>query len=227
MAFQLSEIVPWGRSFDEYTAMFALSEDDLQKKILGCADGPASFNCELSKRGGTVVSADPIYAYPAQKIRQRIEETFEEVIAQTRQNSSEFVWRHIRSVDELGRVRMEAMREFLADYEQGKKEGRYVAGSLPTLPFSDRHFDLALCSHYLFLYSKQLNLEFHIDCIHELCRVAAEVRIFPLLELGAVPSPHVPPVIVHFKNAGYEADVVQVPYEFQRGGNEMLRVRKP
>ncbi|MCI5142695.1 MAG: SAM-dependent methyltransferase, partial [Candidatus Electrothrix sp. ATG1] len=43
MTFQLKEIVPWGRSFQEYVAMFALSEDDLGKRILGCGDGPASF----------------------------------------------------------------------------------------------------------------------------------------------------------------------------------------
>jgi len=52
MAFELTHAVPWGRSFDEYVAMFALSDDDLQRRLLGCADGPASFNCELTRRGG-------------------------------------------------------------------------------------------------------------------------------------------------------------------------------
>ncbi|MDX1815834.1 MAG: SAM-dependent methyltransferase, partial [Thermodesulfobacteriota bacterium] len=55
MAFTLNKVVPWGRSFNEYTAMFALSETDLGKRILGCADGPASFNCILTKRGGRVL----------------------------------------------------------------------------------------------------------------------------------------------------------------------------
>jgi hypothetical protein len=39
--FTLETVVPWGRSFDEYRRMFALSDDALQGRILGCADGPA------------------------------------------------------------------------------------------------------------------------------------------------------------------------------------------
>lgn len=44
MPFTLENIVPWGRSLDEYISMFQLSGKDLDAKILGCADGPASFN---------------------------------------------------------------------------------------------------------------------------------------------------------------------------------------
>ena len=68
MAYQLKEVVPWGKSLEEYVAMFALSEDDLAKRILGCGDGPASFNAELTKRGGTVVSIDPLYGYDVDDI---------------------------------------------------------------------------------------------------------------------------------------------------------------
>ncbi len=32
---ELSKVVPWGRSLNEYSKMFSLSEDDLKKKILG------------------------------------------------------------------------------------------------------------------------------------------------------------------------------------------------
>lgn len=56
MAFTLKNIVPW-RSFDEYVAMFALTDEDLRKNILGCGDGPADFNAEITKRGGKIVSA--------------------------------------------------------------------------------------------------------------------------------------------------------------------------
>jgi hypothetical protein len=48
------------------------------------------------------------------------------------------------------------MQVFLNDYEQGKAEGRYVDAELPTLPFADKTFDIALCSHLLFVYSVQL-----------------------------------------------------------------------
>jgi hypothetical protein len=74
------------------------------------------------------------------------------VLEQTRLNAGQFVWDAIPSVEDLGRVRMAAMRGFLEDYEQGKSEGRYVDAELPALPFPDASFDLALCSHLLFLY---------------------------------------------------------------------------
>lgn len=65
MGFTLEDIVPWGRSFDEYVAMFALSGEDLGKKIVGCGDGSAAFNAELARRGGRVLSIDPVYRFTA------------------------------------------------------------------------------------------------------------------------------------------------------------------
>ena len=58
--FTLDHIVPWGRSFDEYRRMFALSEADAQLRMLGCADGPASFNADATRQGASVVSCDPL-----------------------------------------------------------------------------------------------------------------------------------------------------------------------
>ena len=226
MSFTLEKIVPWGRSFDEYVAMFSLSDRDLNKSILGCGDGPASFNSELTKQGGTVVSIDPLYTFSADDISKRIDETFDGIMRETRKNMDEFVWRHIRSIHELSKIRMKAMQNFLSDYTQGKNEGRYLPESAPILTLPDDTFDLGVSSHFLFLYSDHLDLSFHIDCITELCRVCGETRIFPLLQLGATPSPHVQPVSDHFRASGYEVAQVEVSYEFQRGGNQMLTIRK-
>ena len=44
MNFYYEDIVPWGRSFDEYLEMFDLSDEDLARDIVGIGDGPASFN---------------------------------------------------------------------------------------------------------------------------------------------------------------------------------------
>ena len=135
--FTLEEVVPWGRSFDEYRRMFALSDADLTMTVLGCGDGPASFNAEATRRGTTVVSVDPIYRWDAAQIQQRIDATCDTVLEQTRRNAHEFVWDGVGSVEELGRVRMTAMRAFLEDYPEGKSQGRYVDASLPALPFAD------------------------------------------------------------------------------------------
>ena len=184
MSFTLQQAVPWGRLFSEYQAMFALNEGDLQKEILGCSDGPASFNTTLTSQNGRIISIDPIYQFTAAEIETRFHEAYDQVVTQVKANQHEFVWDNIKSVEELIHMRTQAFRLFIADYEAGKAAGRYRAGTLPTLPFAENRFDLALCSHFLFLYSPHFTAEFHTKAIQELCRVATEVRIFPLLELG-------------------------------------------
>ena len=204
--------------------MFSLNEIDLTGRILGCADGPAGFNAGATSRGGRVVSFDPIYALSTSEIRGRITATSQDIIEQTRHNQHEFVWTSITSPEELLDIRMKAMELFLADYDAGTAEGRYVTAELPVLPFLDRAFDLALCSHFLFLYSNQLDTAFHHAAIQELCRVANEVRIFPLLALGAIGSSHVSPIAASFRELGYIVTIERVPYEFQRGANKMMRI---
>ncbi len=224
--FTLDQVVPWGRSFDEYVRMFALTGDDLNLTILGCGDGPASFNAELTRRGGRVVSSDPIYRFEKLQIQDRIAATYDQIIDQTRRNSDDFVWQdRIRTVEELGQARMAAMRFFLDDYDLGKAAGRYVEGELPALPFGDAAFDLTLCSHFLFLYSSQLGEAFHRAAVQEMCRVAAEVRIFPLLALDGDRSPFVDPCLRDLREMKFHASIERVPYEFQRGGNQMMRIR--
>jgi len=224
--FTLDQVVPWGRSFDEYRRMFALTGDDLHLRSLGCGDGPASFNAEATRRGHHVVSCDPIYRFDAHEIEARIAATCESVIEQTRRNADAFVWGNgIRNVEELGAARMAAMRGFLDDYPAAKAAGRYVEASLPSLPFETGAFDLALCSHFLFLYSAQFDGMFHRSALRELCRVAREVRVFPLLSLAGERSAFVDPCADDLRTAGCSVTVERVTYEFQRGGNEMMRIR--
>jgi len=224
MTIRLNEVIPWGRSFEEYRRLFALSDADLGGRILGCGDGPASFNAEATGLGHAVVSCDPIYAFPPEEIERHVEGCYSDLIAQVRRDPDGFVWDYFHDPDHLGQCRLAAMRRFLADFAAGKAEGRYVPAALPRLPFVDGQFDLALVSHLLFLYSERLDFEFHRAAVGELLRVAREVRIFPLLTLGRRPSPHVGPIRTLVAGRGWRAEVCGVPYEFQRGGNEMLRI---
>ena len=220
---ELSKVVPWGRSLNEYREMFTLSETDLDKTILGCGDGPACFNAELSKIEGNITSVDPIYQFSSKQIRSRINEVYPQIMEQMSKNKDDYVWNNINSVDELGKARMEAMKIFLGDYEAGKKSGRYITASLPELPFENKAFELALCSHYLFLYSEHVNQEQHITSMRELCRVANEVRVYPLLSIGNnLQSNHLEPVISALSDSGINATLVPVEYEFQKGATEML-----
>lgn len=222
MGFVLDEVVPWGRSYEEYVRMFDLTEADLALRILGCGDGPAAFNATLTQRDGHVVSVDPLYIFDAEQIRGRISATYETVVAQLRQNRNDYVWEEISSAEQLGRLRLSAMETFLFDFDAGKQGGRYIPGELPFLPFERGEFDIALSSHFLFLYSAHLSPEFHLQALREMLRVSHEVRVFPLLTLEGVRSPHLLLVKEDLAKQNMKVEIRKVPYEFQRGGNEML-----
>jgi len=223
---ELEKIVPWGRNLSEYVAMFMLTNEDLNSKMLGCGDGPSSFNTEVDLHDGSVVSIDPLYAYSKQEIMQRIDEVTEEVMEQVVKNKDNFVWKIITSPGMLYEMRIESMTEFLLDYNEGKEEGRYLAEELPNLSFEDVQFDLALSSHFLFLYSEHLDEDFHMKSILEMLRVAKEVRVFPLVDLKGEKSVHVEGVVKELISLGYDVNIVKTGYEFQKGGNDMLKITK-
>jgi hypothetical protein len=113
--FALDQVVPWGRSFEEYRRMFALTDADLRLRILGCADGPASFNAQATRGGTTVISIDPLYQLDSTMIGERIAATRDQMLEQAQRNSQQFVWDSVDSIAELGRIRMQAMQVFLED----------------------------------------------------------------------------------------------------------------
>ncbi len=222
---ELQTVVPWGRNLTEYRQMFALTEADKAQRILGCGDGPASFNAEMHQLGHHVVSIDPLYQFSTAQIRDRVVATYDTVIAQVKADPSGYNWQTFRDPDDLGRSRLAAMEQFLADYDAGQAEHRYINASVTELPWTTPQFDLALCSHFLFLYSQQLSLEFHQTAIQSLLNVATEVRIFPLLTLSRERSPYLDSVIETLAQNGYSPEIITVDYEFQKGANQMLRIR--
>ena len=167
--------MPRNRDFDGHIR----GRDEMCGNLLGCGDGPASFNAEATALGHEVLSCDPLYAFSADDIRRRVEACYDTVIAQVEQDQDGFVWSYFRDADHLGQCRLAAMRRFLADFEAGSRQGRYIPASLPRLPFGDGQFFLALVSHLLFLYSEQLRRDFHLAAFEDLLRVAGEVRVFP------------------------------------------------
>jgi hypothetical protein len=223
---ELKNVLPWGRSFEEYQKMFSLTDADLSKRILGCGDGPASFNAQLTARGGKIISIDPVYQFDAASLQTRIREAYNEIMPQARKNQEKYIWDSIPSVEALGKIRMDAMNIFIADFERGKEEGRYLCEALPRLGFEDDSFDLALCSHYLFLYSDHIGTDEHIASVKELCRVAREARIYPLLTLKGDLSPHLNAVMAALNTSGLTTSLVAVGYQFQKGATQMLVIKR-
>ncbi|WP_315788095.1 SAM-dependent methyltransferase [Fischerella sp. JS2] len=225
MAMKLEKVVPFGRSLDEYVQMFNLTKSDLHKRILGVGDGPASFNAEATKMGVQVTSIDPIYQFSGDEILKRFHEVVDNIIDQVKASPNDWIWSYHKSADNLRLNRVQAINKFISDYDQGKQEKRYLIGELPKLNFPDKEYDIALCSHFLFLYSDHHDYQFHFDAIKEMLRVSQEVRIFPLLTLMLQRSPYLDRITQELQELGYTVSIVKVEYELQKGGNEMLLIR--
>ncbi|MBC1240392.1 SAM-dependent methyltransferase [Nostoc sp. 2RC] len=226
MVMVLDKVVPFGRSMDEYIKIFNLTKADLNKRIIGVGDGPASFNAEMTRQGKNVVSIDPLYQFSGDQILQRFNEVVDNIINQVKATPNDWVWSYHKSPDDLRQNRVKVIQEFLADYDSGKKANRYIFGELPNFAYNNQEFDIALCSHLLFLYSEQLDYDFHLNSVGEMLRIAQEIRIFPLIDLMLKPSPHLEKIIKYCTDKGYKINIEKVEYELQPGGNKMLKITK-
>lgn len=222
--FQLGGILPWGRTAAEYRAFFQLQDVPSGARILDCGGGPSSFTAEWGEQGGFAVAADPLFARSSDEIAEGFDDVAARMLDGMRAARARFNWNHYPSPEAVVEQRRRALKRFRTDLSSPQREGGYVASSLPNLPFSDGSFDLALSSHLLFLYSEELDLTAHIAALTEMLRVSDEVRVFPLIEMNGEPSRHVEPTLEHFGSRAI-CEVVEVPFEFQRGGNRMLRLK--
>jgi len=220
----LDEVIPWGRCLDEYIGMFSLEESDPGLKILDCAGGTANFNAEMTRQGQKVISCDPVYQLTAEQIRAHLPE-YHDFINGFEASRPNYLWNIFESPEHLAEERWEATEEFLEDFPLGLQQDRYVTAELPDLPFYDDQFDLALCSHFLFP-DTHLSENFPLAAITEMCRVAREVRVFPLLDWNGERFEHLEPIVTELRNRSFHVEREKVDYEFQPGGNEMLRVSK-
>lgn len=225
MAFNLENVVPWGRNFNEYKLMFQLNESDVSKNIAGFGDGPSCFNYEATQQGYSVTSFDPIYQFSKEELKKRIDDVRITVMQQMRENINNYVWTNIKNLEELENIRMSAMRLFLSDFEMGKQDGRYIYHELPNrLIYADDSFDIGLSSHFLLMYTV-LGYEFHIQSMTEMLRICKEIRIFPIVDLDANKTDLISKVINYFEKR-YDVEIRKTQYEFQKGDNNVLIIRK-
>jgi hypothetical protein len=212
-----------GRTFTEYRWLFDLGLSDLAgQSVLDCAAGPASFTATASQTGADATAIDPAYGQPVESLGATCRDAVERTLAQLQEKTDLFVWERYGDVETRGRHLRSAYQRFLADYSQ--HPGRYISATLPDLPFDSDQFDLALSANLLFLYDDRLDLDFHLDSLRELARVADEVRIFPLASLDAERSEYVDSVVDQLETEDYSTEFQTVPYEFQPGVTEMLIV---
>jgi hypothetical protein len=210
------------RSFREYEAMFSLAERDLRGRVLDCPGGASSFTVEASYLGNHVTAVDPVYAMPTSALQELVMAQPDRGSSHTAAGIDRYVWDFYGDIEGHRQMRKRSATLFARDAEAHPE--RYVPASLPNLPFENRQFDLVLSSHFLFTYADRLDKDFHYDALVELHRVSRqEVRVFPLLDQGGHSLDEMTGVVMALLlRQGIEAKICDVPYEFQRGGNQML-----
>ncbi|MCA0146601.1 methyltransferase domain-containing protein [Blastococcus sp. LR1] len=212
------------RSFDEYRAMFALSDEDVAGRVLDCPGGASSFTAAACALGARAVAVDPVYVTPAERLEERLSAELARGQAWAVANADRYLWDFFGDPAGHARHRADAAALFAADRRAHPE--RYVAATLPALPFADRSVDLVLSSHLLLTYADRLDAGFHVAALREMARVSrAGVRIYPLVDQAGRAMPElVAHLVDRLGDDGLRARVRPVAYEFQRGAGTMLEV---
>jgi hypothetical protein len=225
---QLDRVAFYGRTLSEYLKIFDLDLPSWRGcSILDCPAGASSFVAEAHRQGIQAVACDPLYGSDVTRLIERGEADIQHVIERIARVRHLFQWNFYSSLRALQDHRMLALRQFQEDYPRGLLEHRYINAELPRLPFEDRRFDLVLSGHFLFTYSDRFDYAFHRATILELVRVSArEVRIYPLQGPDAHPYEDLDNLRFDVRRMGFHSEIHPVPFEFQRGSNQMLRVSR-
>jgi len=218
----LGEIIITARGFDEYCAIFGLSDADLVGRvILDCPGGAGSFATRARAVGATVTSVDPAYATPVDEFLARARRDTLHGNDYTRTHPEYYVWTWFQDADIHQARRLAALDAFIADYRG--PDARYIPALLPDLPFPDRTFDLVLSAHLMFTYPDHFDRDASLAALRELVRVSrCEVRVFPLIDTTATPSTYLDDLRAALAADGVPSALRRVPYEFQRGAHTML-----
>ena len=213
------------RSFDEYRAMFALTDSDLGLALLDCPGGAAGFTAVAAAAGARVQACDPLYGWEPERLVARAAADRRRAERYVREHPGEYAWTFFAGLSDYRARRGTALAAFARDYETHRD--RYVPASLPELPFADDAFDLALSSHLLFAFADRLDLDFHVAAISELTRVASQgARIFPVFAMGSGPRLDLSPLRAKLEGHGIDTQLAGVDYQFQRGEPAMLVCRR-
>jgi hypothetical protein len=233
----LAAMIVSSRHVAEYRAFLGLTDADLfgaGRRVLDCSAGASGFAAAVNAAGGSVTAVDPAYGDLA-ALRAAVEASHEGGNALIDAYSDAFTWDWYGSPATRETLRREAREAFLADL--AASPGTYVSGALPDLPLHDDAFELAVTSHLLFTWADvavgtpagevRLDEAWHRAALLELLRVAPEVRVFPLVRQGdGADVPFLPRLLDGLRAEGHSAELHRVAYEFQRGADEMLVLRR-
>ncbi|MBC2582263.1 hypothetical protein [Clostridium sp. DJ247] len=221
----LKDIVLIGRTFDEYYKMFNISSINKNEKILDVASGVSSFCAEAKALGYDVTASDRIYCFSAEEIEEKCAKDLETTMEKLAEVEDLYKWEFFKDIEHLKRQRRKAYKGFIEDFKQNSAV-RYINTEYPKNNFKDKQFNIALVSHFLFMYDEYLDYEFHKRVIKELTRITSkEIRVFPMVNLKGEKSLFVDKLMEDECFSNYKIGIVKVDYEFVNGGNEMLVIK--
>ncbi|MDA1025086.1 MAG: hypothetical protein O3A19_01525 [Planctomycetota bacterium] len=228
---RLPRIVFFGRTAEEYARIWKLSLADLAGlRILDCPCGPASFIGACHDAGIDAIGVDPMMAFTVEEMRRTGLKDIEDTMAAIESSDAGLA---SSDPETWTAEKHQALEHFLVDFRRhgpggDADDGRYVAASLPNLPFADQSFDMAFSAHLLFSYasvengglvesSKALDLAFHLDAVTELARVTRqELRLFPAVIMASDeggPHPWVDPIRDRLQSLGFEVRMESSDYD--------------
>lgn len=220
----MRKLVLWGHRVDEYREMFDLSQEDMNLRILEYGCGPSAVNSQQFHEAHQAISCDPMFVLDKDTLSSKTTMIFAHMVEELRQEQHQFDFSRTGGIEQLITQRKKGMDEFFADYEQGTIEGRYLGVTDYHLPYADFSFDFALSAHYLFADLDEQSVDFHLNVIRELARVAKEVRIFPLIDREGKTSEVLGPVLLQLQHEDYGVEVREVNFHLHQAENAMLRV---
>lgn len=194
---EFAQVQFYGRLGTQAREMFNLNPRQWRgARVLDCPGGPGSLSAVLRAEGVDVSAVDPLYALPEEELRARALADLEGAMSQLTGNPA------IRPDFDLAachQEHLEALESFLLD--RRAHPDRYIAASLPELPFADQSFDLVVSGHLLFCYAPRrdgglmagagFDLDWHRRCLQELLRVSRHaVRLYPAHTIERVARRH-------------------------------------
>ena len=210
-------------NLEDSCQIFGLSDTDLELKILEYPGGIGNFNAQMHRQNRRVVSGDDFYCCDIAEVKRQARHYLALNLDFLQKNQRRLSLSLEVTLKSIVSSWQEACNDFVLDFECGWKQGRYCQLQMPTLPFSDHAFDLALCSDLVF--QRQLGSEVKVkQVVMELARVAKEVRIFPLLDETGEVSERLGPVMLYLQQQHFGIEIKEVPYRVLSGSNAMLRV---
>ena len=224
----LGEIIVSSRPYDEYLAMFDLTDDDvLAGPVLDCPAGAGAFAAGVRARGGRVVSVDPAFALPPAELVAASSAGLELALAYLARNAESYEWGYFQSLAELRRRRLAALDVFAEEFHG--PDDAHVVASLPFLPFPDRRFRLVLSAYLLFSYPDHFDETAHLAGLRELARVAdEEVRVYPLVDTAFRRYPAIDDLRARLlAEDGVRSEIRPTAYRLKRGAVEMLVLKPP